>query len=78
MNNNNFFPSKESFKKEIASKQELLLSHDKMLVNLELYSAKAREGAVGALKTPLNCSEKEEKNSQIYGLQGSFRKLEVD
>lgn len=48
-----------------------------MLVNLDLYSARAREGAVGALKTPLNCSDKEEPN-QMYGLQGSFRKLEVD
>lgn len=48
--------------------------NDKMKVNLEMYSAKAREGAVSALTQHISCGIKDE----LQGLQGSFRKLEVD
>lgn len=55
-----------------------LLSHDKMRVNLELYSEKAREGAVSALKQGFGCSDIGPNDSTMYGITGSFRKLEVD
>lgn len=48
-----------------------------MQVNLEMYSAKARQGAVSALTQQMNnCGSEQDANLQ--GLQGSFRKLEVD
>jgi hypothetical protein len=45
-----------------------------MEVRLDMYSAKAREGAVSALKEGLTCK----KNNDMLGITGSFRKLEVD
>lgn len=60
----------------MAAKQPILLSNDQMRVNLEMYSVKAREGAISALKQ-LHCASSEN-DKTIYGLQGSFRKLEVD
>ena len=65
------------FKKELAVHRDRLLKDDEMIVNLEMYSEKAREGAVSSLKTSLNsCGA--EKDSGTYGMAGSFRKLEVD
>lgn len=55
-----------------------LLSHDKMRVRLELYSEKAREGAVSALKQGFGCMDISSSDSTMYGITGSFRKLEVD
>lgn len=49
-----------------------------MDVNLEMYSPRAREGAVGALKRGEFTEEITKFESNVYGLQGSFRKLEVD
>lgn len=60
----------------MAAKQPILLSNDKMRVHLDMYSMKAREGAISALKQ-LHCASSENDKS-LYGLQGSFRKLEVD
>lgn len=60
----------------MAAKQPILLNNDKMRVHLNMYSSKAREGAVSALKQ-LNCSSTDG-DTNLYGLQGSFRKLEVD
>jgi len=54
-----------------------LLNNDKMRVSLELYSEKAREGAVSALKQGFGCSSVGSTDS-MYGITGSFRKLEVD
>jgi hypothetical protein len=45
-----------------------------MEVCLDMYSAKAREGAVSALKEGFTCK----KGSEMMGISGSFRKLEVD
>jgi hypothetical protein len=45
-----------------------------MEVRLDMYSAKAREGAVSALKEGFTCK----KGNDIMGITGSFRKLEVD
>lgn len=66
----------ELWKDEVAAKQEIVLNNDKMRVNLNMYSLKAREGAVSALKQ-LNCASSDG-DANLYGLQGSFRKLEVD
>jgi len=49
-----------------------------MKVRLELYSEKAREGAVSALKQGFGCSSVGSNDSSMYGITGSFRKLEVD
>lgn len=61
---------------ELKESRDTILLNDKMKVNLEMYSAKAREGAVSALTQHVSCGIKDESNLQ--GLQGSFRKLEVD
>lgn len=78
MNYKWFFVSfAESWKAEMAAKQPVLLNNDKMRVHLDMYSMKAREGAISALKQ-LHCATSDNDKGQLYGLQGSFRKLEVD
>lgn len=66
----------ELFREELTAKQQTLIDNDKMRVHLNMYSPKAREGAVSALKQ-LNCASSDG-DANLYGLQGSFRKLEVD
>lgn len=66
------------WKKEVLEMRPTLLSHDKMRVYLEQYSEKAREGAVSALKQGFGCSDIGSSDSTMYGITGSFRKLEVD
>ncbi|XP_078042924.1 clavesin-2 [Augochlora pura] len=68
----------ELWRKELLDMRPTLLSHDKMRVRLELYSEKAREGAVSALKHGFGCSDIGSSDSNMYGITGSFRKLEVD
>jgi len=69
----------ELWKAELVAQQPVLRNNDKMRVNLDMYSSKAREGAVSALKK-LNCGADGDNSaeSNLSGLQGSFRKLEVD
>lgn len=69
-------PQIELFREEVAAKQAVVLNNDKMRVHLNMYSPKAREGAVSALKQ-LNCASSDG-DGNLHGLQGSFRKLEVD
>ncbi|XP_014225739.1 alpha-tocopherol transfer protein-like [Trichogramma pretiosum] len=74
-------PMKEminAWREELMSLRMTLLSHDKMRVRPELYSEKAREGAVSALKQGFNCSTVSTGESTMHGICGSFRKLEVD
>lgn len=67
-------------------KKKLLDSHDEhmryqeMTVNPECYPKAVLEGSVKSLKYLLNSPELYEKmkKQEIYGLQGSFRKLEID
>ncbi|XP_043286662.1 alpha-tocopherol transfer protein-like [Venturia canescens] len=66
------------WRQELLEIRPKLLSHDKMRVSLELYSEKAREGAVSALKQGFGCSNVGASDSNIHGITGSFRKLEVD
>lgn len=62
----------------MAAHQPILMSNDKMRVHLDMYSNKAREGSISAL-SQMHCSNGESvADSTLYGLQGSFRKLEVD
>jgi hypothetical protein len=70
----NLFPA--LFHKELTEKRDVIMRNDEMQVKLELYSEKAREGAVSALRQSLSCAPPDDQNA--YGLQGSFRKLEVD
>lgn len=64
------------WKEEIIASRDVLLRNDTMSVHLEMYSEKAREGAVSALKQQFACGGKDDPS--VYGLQGSFRKLQVD
>lgn len=65
------------WKEEMANAHPTLMSHDKMAVNEEMYSAQAREGAVSALRSNrINCGS--EDSDAMYGITGNFRKLEVD
>lgn len=67
----------ELWKKELEARRTTILDNDKIMINLSMYSQGAQEGSVVALKSPINsCDASEDAN--VYGLQGSFRKLEVD
>lgn len=66
------------WKAELVAHQTILLNNDKMRVNLAMYSIKAREGAVSALNLKVNENSENGNDPTTYGLQGSFRKLEVD
>lgn len=68
----------ELWKKEMLTVRSTLLSHDRMKVRQELFSEKAREGAVSALKAgglEATCALG---SDSTFGITGSFRKLEVD
>lgn len=71
-----------SFKKELEDKRDLLLSHDKMSVKLELYPQSIRDGSVRSLKKSIDSFNDDTINDitkkEAYGVQGSFRKLEID
>ena len=62
------------WKKELALKRNLILSHDQLEVRVEMYSPKAREGAVSALREGFTVK----KDDGMTYMMGSFRKLEVD
>lgn len=69
----------ESFKKELAEKRDLLLSHDEMLVKLDLYPQAIRDGSVRSLKKTIDTFEDSiDIKKESFGVQGSFRKLEID
>lgn len=54
----------------------MLMAHDKMEVNEEMFSPRAREGAVSALKR--NTTSCGSEDDSLSGVTGNFRKLEVD
>lgn len=69
----------ESFKQELNAKRDLLLSHDQMSVKLELYPQSVREGSVRSLrKTIESFGDSSDGKKELYSVQGSFRKLEID
>ncbi|CAH1119894.1 unnamed protein product [Phaedon cochleariae] len=66
----------ELWKVELHKCHPILMSHDKMAVNEELFSAKAKEGAVSALKrNGVSCGSE---GDSLCGITGNFRRLEVD
>ncbi|CAG9805921.1 unnamed protein product [Chironomus riparius] len=75
----------ESFKQELAARHQTVIGNDKMDVNLELYPEQVRNGSVRSLKKSIDEieAEKNYNNNNIngyslQGVQGSFRKLEID
>lgn len=71
----------DSFKKELLGKRDFHLRYNEMKVKLEMYPRPIVDGSVKSLKYLLNSPDLYEKikNQQnIYGVQGSFRKLEID
>ncbi|CAB3388859.1 Hypothetical predicted protein [Cloeon dipterum] len=62
------------WKTELKERREKLLANDLMKVDLQMFSEKARQGAVSAIASQeTSCS-----NAAVFGINGSFRKLEVD
>lgn len=67
-----------SWKEELWQSHKLLMLHDQMCINEDLFTTKEKEGAVSALKngiTGVHCGSEED---PLYGVTGNFRKLEVD
>ncbi|KAG5681629.1 hypothetical protein PVAND_011045 [Polypedilum vanderplanki] len=82
-------PMKEmisAFKKELESKRSIILKNDNSDVFLEMYPEPVRNGSVRSLKTTIDDLEAQlNKNNnngfskiELQGVQGSFRKLEID
>ncbi|XP_050316051.1 alpha-tocopherol transfer protein-like [Anthonomus grandis grandis] len=66
----------ELWKEELRQSHPILMSHDEMAVNEELFTRREKEGAVSALRRQgVSCGA--EKDS-LCGITGNFRKLEVD
>lgn len=56
----------------------MLMSNDKMEVNEAMFSPKAREGSVSALKRNNGLISCGSEGDSLCGITGNFRKLEVD
>lgn len=64
-------------------KRPLHVEYQKMHVKKEMYPPACFEGSLDMLKIPLNSPDLFEKarscsNDAVYGIHGSFRKLEID
>lgn len=70
----------DAFINEVEAKREILLNNDKMSVNLHLYPHAIREGSVRSLKTSIDAFHENSSvdKLELHGVQGSFRKLEID
>ncbi|XP_060519355.1 clavesin-2-like [Cylas formicarius] len=68
----------ELWKEELFEAHPVLMSNDDMEVNEAMFSQKAKEGAVSALKRGgISCGSEKDTHS-LCGITGNFRKLEVD
>ncbi|CAG9768076.1 unnamed protein product [Ceutorhynchus assimilis] len=67
----------ELWQEELKKSHSILMSHDQMAVNEELFTQRQRDGAVSALRRQGGTSCGAEKDS-LCGITGNFRKLEVD
>lgn len=56
----------------------MLLKHDEMLVNAEMYPPSLLKGSVRAVKNPIEAQLNKPQKTSFSGIQGSFRKLEID
>ncbi|KAL3275903.1 hypothetical protein HHI36_020638 [Cryptolaemus montrouzieri] len=66
----------ELWKEELKRSHPILMSHDLMEVDEDLFSQRAKEGAVSALKKGgISCGAERD---SLCGITGNFRKLEVD
>lgn len=68
----------ELFKKELEAKRDLLMKYDDMSVKIELYPESVRNGSVKSLNKSIENDFNEKNNKSYEGVQGSFRKLEID
>lgn len=79
---NFYFHYLESLKKELFANRNFHMLLNSSQVNEEFYPKQVLDGSVKSLKYLLNSSELQNrlKNQEILfdGLQGSFRKLEID
>lgn len=77
-NFNTFFL--ESFKKELLLNRDFLMLINNTQVHLDKYPSPVIHGSVKSLKYLLNSPDLYDKlkDQDLYGLQGSFRKLEID
>lgn len=68
------------WKEELKASRKRILAHDDMQVNLAMFTEQARVGAISALRAGnMLCSQHSQNGAtDIKGLSGSFRKLEVD
>ena len=68
-----------AFQKELEEKRDILLTNDEMELKLDLYPRAIREGSTRALKSNIDTFEDwSGMKKECYGVQGSFRKLEID
>lgn len=76
----NLFLITDSMKKELLENHEFHLRYNELKVNCDMYPKQVLDGSVKSLKYLLNSPELYEKMKiqDIYGVQGSFRKLEID
>lgn len=67
-------------KNELLKKRDFHVRFNDIKVRLDAYPKQVLEGSVKSLKYLLNAPELYEKlkNQDIYSVQGSFRKLEID
>lgn len=65
--------------KELQTYREIITLNDQMKVNLEMYPQALREGKIRAVREPID-DQLNSGNvpSDFNGIQGSFRKLEID
>ncbi|CRK89975.1 CLUMA_CG003703, isoform A [Clunio marinus] len=73
----------DPWRKILDDRKEFFLNYSNMKVNRNLYPKPIVDCVVGTLKIPLNSSDLFEKTSnctdeELTGIQGSFRKLEID
>ena len=67
----------------LLEKREFHLKYDSMRVNEDMYPKACFDGSLEMLKVPLNSPDLFDQakrccDETIYGVQGSFRKLEID
>lgn len=74
-----FMELAKEFEKKLAQRSELFVSYNSMRVDETCYPKAVMDGEAEMLKTPFNSPEFEKiKNNDMFGVHGSFRKLEID